>query len=277
MKKDSILKKIPNISHIPRNEEELNSILLFLNKPKDIEDFYDFISIRVLSKDKLPLFGSQKKDSTERKWLNHLIMINLINRDKKNNKVTLTALSKKYLLKNINLYDLVLTSSRAAPLFNLLIENLITVSYLTNSFPSVFELYELLQKKFGYIDRPVSATRNLSGMINYLKVGNIIKKTSGIHLTGNIFLQQEEYNSYEQIMINFVSNNSKYGGYASVKDLISYLKDTLQNLDLTKIDFLIQRFIANNKNISFQEASSNKETGIFLNGKNILFVRFNKK
>lgn len=267
------LKKIPNISHIPRNFDELSNILLFLEIDREVDDLCDFIKISVLQKNNLSFLENKRKDSTERKWINHLIKINLVEKSEIKGKVTLTKVSRDFINKKIDLRELVLEATNSNPDFASVLNDLIDLSYFVTEFETISELYSKLQEEFGYIDRPVSAVRNLTGMINFLTIGKIVLKKKSLLLNDRIFFQNKDYDQYKNLVYGFILQNSKYASYASIQELMKFMIRSLPEWNKNRIELFLKRILRSEKSISFQEASSNKETGVIFKKKNILFIR----
>ena len=273
------LKKIPNISHIPTSKVDLEKIINFLkHHPVEEISFYNFLNNEgiINKRDKnAPI----NLDSTERKWKNHLNEIGIIDLLRNNHQILikLSSLSHSYIDKNILLNQLIYSSVQHSTAFSALFYDLVNISYLSNNYRSVKDLYLNLQAEFGYIDRIKSATRNLTGMINYLRIGGFIKTGKTIRsliLNNNPFYSEDIGNILEKTISDFIQSNSKYGGYASINELINYLS-TANTISMSniQINLFLRRILKLDNSYAYQEASSNKETGLLLENKNVLFIR----
>src|SRR6266568_3561153 len=175
----SNIKKIPNISHVPQSEEILKKVLLFLKNPKDELIFYDFIRRRGIIKTRQPINETENyKDSTERKWKNHLKNLHIILETKENNKnlIKLSEISLDYVNQKVDLSSYIHTTGQTSPKFKSVLLDIIELSYLISEFDSLTSLYSYLREEFHYVNRSVSATRNLTGIMNYMSIGKILKK-----------------------------------------------------------------------------------------------------
>ena len=265
MENNKPIKKIPNISHIPQTQVALDRILRFLDKPKEESIFYDFMR------------SNDIKDSTVRKWKNHLKNINIITEIKDNNitKINLTQFSISYRNKNLSLDEFIFATIKSSTEFNNLLQDIIELSYLHNSFTSISDLYENLKTEFNYINRSISAKRNLTGMLNYMSIGELIhKEKSKIILDGPIFFSNNSFKIFEDKVSEFLVNNSDISGYSNINKLIIYLENHFKAYSKQQINYILRRIIRDSDRFLYQEASSNKEIGVFYKGKNLLFIRY---